>query len=166
MLGMRRIRNGNLKREMSSRFIPIELLDKKIKYLIVGVPKCGTTSLGSYLTDRGYDVLEHELIFLSTQTAERHDYYDRTPIVVVRNPIERAYSEFIAFGRETVKKACDFSFYKAGLQMWDCLIYSLEYLRTIPGFPHKNITENKPIMTPQIKRQIIDELKIDYMDNG
>lgn len=142
------------------RFIPLEKLDKRIRYEIVGIPKCGTTSLGLYLKQRGYEVEESELQFFDIHKALTHDYYFRTPIIVTRNPIERAWSDYNYFQRESIKKACDFSFYKYGLQMWDGLIYSLEYLKTVKDFPIINDNQNKPEMTPEIKMQIIKELKL------
>ena len=140
------------------RFLQIEKLDKTIKYEIIGVPKCGTTSLGEYLIKKGYDVIESEFSFLDIEKAENYNYYWRTPIIVTRNPIERAWSDYCFFKRDSIKHACDYSFFKAGLQMWDSLIYSLEYLKTVKDFPKINNNENKPKLTPQIKNHIIHEL--------
>ncbi len=148
---------------MTTRFIPIERLDKNQKYIIVGIPKCGTTSLGKYLTDKGYDVLERELQFLNINCAENHDY-SRIPIIVTRNKIERVYSVMTAFN-QTLEEACEMSYYQAGIQMWDCLIYSLEYLKTLKDFPHENKTmfyrkDRKPIkpITSDIRKEITDYL--------
>ena len=142
---------------MTTVFIPIEKLDKNIRYEIVGSPKCGTTSLGKYLRGKGYDVLESELTFFDIEKAHNHNYWDRTPIIVTRNPIERAYSDYKAFNR-TLKESCDWSYFKVCLQMWDALIYSLEYLKTIPNFPHEN-NGNRDIISHKIKKEIIKELK-------
>ena len=48
---------------MTTVFIPIEQLDKTKRYNIVGVPKCGTTSLCKYLRNKGYDIIETELMW-------------------------------------------------------------------------------------------------------
>lgn len=125
--------------------------------MIVGVQKCGTTSLGKYLRDKGYDVIESEKYFLDIDFALNHDYSNYTPIIITRNPIERAWSDYNFFGGD-IKNACDNSFYKAGLQMWDSLIYSLEYLMTIPDFPRLNDNKEKPLMTKHIKNEIIKSL--------
>ena len=124
---------------MTTVFIPIEKLNKNIRYNIIGIPKCGTTSLGKYLTDKGYDVIETELLFYNIERAENYDYWDRTPIIITRNPKEAERSWKNAFN-STIEQAKANSFFKAGLQMYDSLIYSLEYLKTISDFPHENKT--------------------------
>ena len=122
---------------MTTIFIPIEKLDKKIRYNIIGIPKCGTTSLGKYLSDKGYDVIETELSFYDYERAENYNYWDRTPIIITRNPKETERSYKNSFN-STDDKAKQNAYFKAGLQMYDALIYSLEYLKTIPDFPHLN----------------------------
>lgn len=144
---------------MTTKFIPIEKLDKNQKYNIIGVPKCGTTSLGKFLRDKGFDVIETETSWMCIDNAEFYDMYYRTPIIVVRNPIERAWSDYNDIHRNSLKEACNWSYYFAGLQMYDALIYSLEYLKTIPDFPKINDNKNKPEMTPEIRQRIINELK-------
>ena len=141
---------------MTTRFITIDELDKSRCYIIVGVQKSGTTSLGKYMRDLGYEVIEDERNFLNIDKAKNHDYSNYTPIVVTRNPIERAWSDHNYFG-VSLEKACDNSFYKAGLQMWDCLIYSLEYLMTLPNFPHERIGNKKPLSNDN-KQKILMEL--------
>ncbi len=127
---------------MTTRFIPIDRLDKNQKYIIVGIPKCGTTSLGKYLTDKGYDVIERELQFYDIDSALNHNYYDRTPIIITRNPKQAYKSQEVNFGYSMI--------FQYGLQMWDTLIYSLEYLKTIPDFPHENKTIKKEMIMEQI----------------
>lgn len=144
---------------LTTRFIPIEKLDKTRKYYIAGFPKCGTKSFSKYMRNRGYDIIDGELDVTNIIVAENYDYYDRTPIIITRNPIERAWSDFHNFHRKTLSEACDWSFYKAGLQMWDALIYSLEYLKKLDGFPHENITD-KPDLPIELKYEIIKELNI------
>jgi hypothetical protein len=122
---------------MSTVFVPIEKLNKNRRYNIIGIPKCGTTSLGKYLTDKGYDVIESELYFYSIKYAENYNYWDRTPIIITRNPREAEIS-FKNYFNSTEEQAKQNSFFKAGIQMYDALIYSLEYLKTIPDFPHMN----------------------------
>jgi hypothetical protein len=142
---------------LTTRFIPIDQLDKSRCYIIVGVQKSGTTSLGKYMRDLGYEVIEDERNFLNIDKAKNHDYSHYTPIVVTRNPIDRAWSDYNSFG-VSLENACDNSFYKAGLQMWDSLIYSLEYLQTLPDFPKVNDNKSKPKLTNDIKQLIINEL--------
>ena len=144
---------------MTTVFVPIENLDKTKRYSIVGSPRCGSSSLAKYLTDRGYDINEMEVGFTNIEFAENFDYYDRTPIIVTRNPVERAYSDYKVLHTWSLKEACGWSYFKAGLQMWDALIYSLEYLKTIPDFPHihKGIESEIP---KKIKAEIIDILHL------
>ena len=143
---------------MGTKFIPIEKLDINQKYDIIGVPKCGTTSLGKYLRDKGYDIIETETNWTQINTAENYNMFHRTPIIIVRNPIERAWSDYNNIHTESLKNACDWSYYKAGLQMYDALIYSLEYLQTFPDFPKENINNKKPQLTKYFKDMIIKEL--------
>jgi len=72
--------------------------------------------------------------------------------------VERAWSDYNTLANHNLKKACDHSYYKAGLQMWDCLIYSLEYLKTLPGFPYSNKGDGEK-MDNRMKQSIIEELK-------
>jgi len=149
---------------VTTKFIPIEKLDKNQKYCIIGVPKCGTTSLGKYLRDKKYDVIEKETNWLDVGCAENYDMYDRTAIIIVRNPIERAWSDYNHWHR-SLTESCNWSYYKAGLQMYDALIYSLEYLKTIPDFPHENKGINKLKITLEIKKKIINELNFVTFEN-
>lgn len=155
---MKIIKNGHWKLTEMFRFIPIDKLNLKIKYEIVGIPKCGTSSLAEYMRNKNFDVQESELDFLNYEFALNHDYNYRTPIIVTRNRIERTWSDYNFFQRDSLYDATRFSFYKAGLQMWDALIYSLEYLKTLLDFPHENIGNSKPLLTNSIKQEIIMEL--------
>jgi len=145
---------------MVTKFIPFEKLDKTQKYCIVGVPKAGTSSLYNYMISKGFDITRRETRCGGCQCAENYDHYFRTPILVVRNPIERAWSQYRDNPSISLKDACDLSFYKAIVPMYDALIFSLEYLKTLPDFPHSNITDDKSEMTPEIKQRIIKELKL------
>lgn len=122
---------------MATRFVPIQFLDKKAKYNIVGIAKCGTSSLMKYMIDTGFDVLNSEPQFYNIEYAKNFDYSLRIPIIITRSPIKRTESH-IKYFKSTREEALQHSYYKAGLQMWDALIYSLEYLQTIPNFPHQN----------------------------
>ena len=143
---------------MGFRFIPIENLDINVRYEIVGIPKCGTTSLAEYMRKKGFDVIESEFSFLDYEKAINHNYRWRTPIIITRNRIERTWSDYNFFQRDSISEATRFSFYKAGFQMWDALIYSLEYLKTLNNFPKVNDNNKKPLMTDKIKKEIISEL--------
>lgn len=143
---------------MGFRFIPVANLDINKRYEIVGIPKCGTPSLAKYMREKGFDVIESEFSFLDYEKAINHNYRWRTPIIITRNRIERTWSDYNFFKRDSLFEASRFSYYKAGLQMWDALIYSLEYLKTIEDFPKINDNDKKPIMTDEIKKQVLLEL--------
>ena len=143
---------------MTVRFIPIEKLDKKRHYEIIGIAKSGTSSLGNYLRSKQFDVEESELDFLNIDYALNFDYYNKTPIIITRNIIKRTWSDYNFFKRKNLYKAAYFSQYKAGFSMWDSLIYSLEYLKTLHDFPLINDNKIKPKLTKSIQAKIIKSL--------
>jgi len=143
--------------QLDSGFIPIDKLDKSIHYVIVGVRKSGTTALFNYMLSLGFMVRKSEFSFQNVNDAESWDYSNFTPIIIVRNPIERAWTDYNTLGHFNMKEGCDNSYYKSGLQMWNALIYSLEDLSRLPDFPHLN-QSNKPSITPEIKDRILIEL--------
>lgn len=143
---------------MTTRFIPLDKLDKSIHYVIVGVQKSGTSSLYDLMLSMGFIVEKSEFSFLRVEDAENFDYTNFTPIIIVRNPLERAWSDHNYFKNTSFPDSCDASFYKAGLQMWDSLIYSLEYLKSLPNFPHIRSNNKKKKLTNNIKKKILTEL--------
>ncbi len=106
-------------------------------YEIVGIPKCGTSSLGEYLRRLGHDVIENELMFLDTDYAENYSY-ERIPIIITRNKQERDESDKLFFDIDG-QDSTFWSQYDAGIEMFYApLIVSLEYMKKIKGFPHHN----------------------------
>ena len=81
-------------------------LDKSKKYSIVGAPKCGTSSFGEYLRQKGFDVTEDELYFTDKKNYNQND---REPLVSLRDPVERAWSDYIFFHEihPTIKQSCE-----------------------------------------------------------
>lgn len=129
-------------------------LDKSKKYSIVGSPKCGTSSLGEYLRRLGYDVTEDELYFMDK---ENYPHKDRIPIVILRDPVERAWSDFNFFGQihRTIKDSCKWSRYQDGIKLWDNpIIFYLEDLQKLQDFPHHNENTRKPEMSDNIRKEI------------
>lgn len=70
-------------------------------YNIIGFMKCGTTALESWMKDKGYDVIRHEWHVVSPKGLQTHLklYPGRTPIILMREPIARAWSHIHYFGR-------------------------------------------------------------------
>lgn len=83
---------------------------------------------------KGFDVISSELQFYDMDFALNHNYFDRTPIMITRNPKQAYESQKKAFGESKI--------FQYGIQMWDSLIFSLEYLNTLKDFPHENKTGN------------------------
>lgn len=72
-----------------------------MKYIIVGVTKCGTTSLSKYLTNLGHIVLDFEylatrkggtIIYDSTYLHGSGFLHDFKPVLIFRNEIDRKIS--------------------------------------------------------------------------
>jgi hypothetical protein len=129
-------------------------LDKSKKYSIVGVPKCGTSSLGEYMRRMGYDVTEDELYF-----ADKTCYpnSDRKPLIILRDPVERAWSDFNFFhgDHETLEEACEWSRYEKYLKNWpDAVIFQLEELQKLEEFPHHNHNIHKPELDNDTRKKI------------
>ena len=141
-------------------FVPIEKLDRSKKYNIVGIQKCGTSSLYSFLVKRGFDVIDNKhWIAQEVDTALNYDY-KRIPIIITRDPVKRTFSDFRFFPRQTIREATFLSDYIGICSMWCGIIYSLEYLKTFDDFPHLNISDREyDIMTPEIELKIKEELR-------
>lgn len=131
-------------------------LDKSQKYSIVGVPKCGTSSLGEYMRRLGYDVDEMELNFTNPKFAKS---LTRIPIIITRDVIDRTWSDYLFFQRKTVKEACNWSRYEDGINLFkNPIIFKLEDMIKIPDFPHHNENIYKQPLTENIRKEIIMEL--------
>lgn len=144
-------------------------LDKSKKYSIVGAPKSGTSSLGEFMRREMYDVTEDELYF---DDIEHYPHTDRIPIVILREPIERAWSDYLFFGstpeanfHTTLKECCEWSKYGKHLKNWpNAIIFYFEDLIQLPDFPHHNRNPKKPKIDEASRKIIMDELKDDDFD--
>ena len=67
-----------------------------MKYVIIGGRKCGTTSLEIFLKIKGYDIVRREQLFTKNDGFDlySHEFSDRQPILILRNPVDRAYSDW------------------------------------------------------------------------
>lgn len=76
-------------------------LDITKSYNIIGFMKCGSTLLQEIMIAAGYDVIRHEWYVVDPRGLKSHEqlYSDRIPIIMVRNPIARAWSHIHYFGR-------------------------------------------------------------------
>ena len=141
-------------------FVPIEKLDKSKKYDIVGIQKCGTSSLYSFLVKRGFDVTDNNHENAPIPDFALYYDYKRIPIIITRDPIKRAFSDFRFFGRQNWRDATFLSDYIGICSMWCGIIYSLEYLKTFDDFPHWNQSgRDYDILTPEIELKIRKELR-------
>ncbi len=79
-------------------------MDKTIPYIIIGVQKCGTTSLEKWMKKNKYNVKREEVLvqagdvggYQETGGIETYEgaYYHRTPILILRDPIKRIFSQY------------------------------------------------------------------------
>jgi len=67
-----------------------------LKYHILGIEKCGTTSLEEKLKSQGHDVVRHEWAYCFENVKEWHvaHYPDYLPTFILRNPVERCFSDY------------------------------------------------------------------------
>lgn len=138
-----------------------EDLDKTKKYMIIGVRKSGTQSMYQKMITDGFDVEIFEGRFTIPEFASTHDY-SRIPIVVIRDYVERAWSDYQYFkdydppiNPNGLDDALEPSRYKKYLKLWKTpLIFTLGYLKTLDGFPRINTNINK---------SDLDKTKIDYI---
>jgi len=138
-----------------------------MKYVIIGGRKCGTTSLELFLKMKGYDVVRREQLFTKKDGYKiwKHEYSDREPILILRNPIERAYSDWKYAKQEkrtelNYRDYCELKNYNPSLgelnplkqskyynwfKKWDMKIYivSLDQMIKTQGFPKLNSIDGK-----------------------
>lgn len=131
-------------------------------YVIVGFPKCGTQSLVEYLHKHNVNSLSREAwIQLGQQGVEYYKKHcsDYTPIIVTRNPVERAWSDYwytIQLNKdigltetkrkELLEKVSRASFYDKNIPFWEKLkpiMLRFESLLEQKDFPQENKTEFK-----------------------
>jgi|LWDU01.1.fsa_nt_gi hypothetical protein len=138
----------------------IDDLDITKKYMIVGVRKSGTQSLKKYLIDKGFNIECFEGRFSLPEYYNTHDY-SRIPIVILRDPVERAWSDYEYFKEYNppmnpngLSDSIEVSKYDKYLKHWDCIIFSLEDLMKLDDFPKININEKKIPISINIKKEI------------
>lgn len=131
--------------------------------MIVGVRKSGTQSFKRFLLGRGYDVECWEGRFTLPRFYETHDY-TRIPIIITRDPVERAWSDYKFFkdydppmNPRGIDDAIEPSKYEKYSKFWNCLTFRLEDLIKESDFPHEN--KGKPIpMSAEIRQKITESL--------
>lgn len=141
-------------------------LDKSKKYMIVGVKKSGTQSFNKFLLNRGYDVECYEGRFTLSEFYTNHDY-SRIPLVIIRDPVERAWSDYNYFkdydppvNTNGLDDSIDVSDYEKYLKFWDCIVYKLEDLMLLPDFPKENENTNKKVLTQSKRDEIQNKLGV------
>ena len=67
-----------------------------MKYIILGVEKCGTTSLERDLRDKGHNVIRWEWAYClpDIRTFVEKKYPGYKPLIITRDPIQRCYSDY------------------------------------------------------------------------
>lgn len=141
---------------------------KPTKYLVIGFPKCGQTSLAEYLhkrfgsennADRGEIIWKPDGIELFEKNGYAENY---RPVIIIRDPIKRIWSDWNHLGRgygfKTFeeylqnKKQEGFgglgeynpvkrSNYEKYIKRWakyDPIVLELEEMQKNPNFPHHN----------------------------
>lgn len=142
---------------------------KRIKYLVIGFPKCGQTSLAEYLHKRfgSENVADRaEIIWKSdgVHLFEINGYAELgyRPIVIIRDPIERIWSDWNHLGRGYGFKTFEEyisnrnnvglgglgeynpivrSNYEKFIKRWkkyDPIVLELEEMQKNPNFGHQN----------------------------
>ena len=159
------------------------MLDPDKQYVIVGVSKCGTTSAAKFFSNQGFHVEKRDGWFW--QHAYVNDFgisretKDKIPIVILRDPVERAWSHYhYMFQNKPVDETDDKikysrleevsrkSYYDKWLNQWEekgAHIFWYEDLIKLKGFPHENKTTVKPELTDVDRRLIEAYIKSEKM---
>ncbi len=167
------------KEEMISKEELLSDLDKNKSYILVGVSKCGTTSMVKYLKDNGYDIVKQDGWFWDSKFIDDFKH-DKTPLIVIRNPIERAWSHYnysfqnkpeeatpqhIVDRRleECSRKSAYTYFLARWMEKFDTVVLRYEEFVDLDDFPHENETKYKPKISNDIAEKIenymMDELE-------
>ena len=118
-----------------------------MKYCIVGVTKCGTTSLEKYLKSKGHTVVSHEtLATLKSGTGFfGAQYFEKgwKPVLIFRNEKDRlrSFLNYYSKNPELLKgqsKDYDIVNIKAQWKNFDAEFYHLEEMQQLSDFPHIN----------------------------
>ena len=160
---------------------PLSELDKKKFYTIVGGSKCGTTSTAKYLQSLGYSIEKADGWFdkpkFIESWANKNNQQHIVPLIILRDPIERAWSHFHYMFQnkpydetddkikaERLEKVSRLSCYTRWLGEWldlGAVVLWYEDLIELPNFPHENKTKVKPELdedtSAMINNFIMDE---------
>lgn len=158
------------------------------KFIVLGFMKCGQNSVLEWLKSKHHTVILHERINEPDYIKEwEKSLSDYRPVIVVRDPVERcwsqywyaswsekmSYEDFLKHDfreREDNSDPIIISDYRRWIVPWlkhNPLIYMLEYLKTLKDFPYENSTTRKGIKYPKMigkereltKRFLKEEIK-------
>jgi hypothetical protein len=133
-------------------------LDKNNRYTIIGVSGSATSSLATYMKNEGYDVELQKDWFWQKDVC--YSWGSSIPLVVLRNPLERSWSQFCSLTSPTPKEkqrnleyVSRLSSYDAWLNMWKTIVPStvvmfFEDIVTVKNFPHERKSINRQQMSP------------------
>jgi len=137
--------------------------------MIVGVKKSGTQSFNRFLLDRGYDVECYEGRFTIPEFYNTHDY-SRIPLVVIRDPVERAWSDYNYFkdynppiNTNGLDDSIEVSNYEKYLKFWDCIVYKLESIKNDAKKKYASMSEKLKDLEQEIGEKM-DEMKNKPLD--
>jgi len=141
------------------------------KFIVLGFMKCGQNSVVEWLQAKHHTVILNERLIEPKYIKEWEKCYsDFRPVIVVREPIERCWSQYWYMewnkrmsyedflkhdfhGRSDQSDPKIISDYRRWLVPWlkhNPLIYMLEYLKTLKDFPHVNSTTRKGLKYPKM----------------
>jgi hypothetical protein len=95
-----------------------------LRYIILGFPNCGSTSLEQDLINKGHDVIRDELSYIYPVEHIRNIIGDRKVILITKEGFNRQNVNY----REHLPKYAEFN----------PEIVKLEDLKKVSGFPWKN----------------------------
>jgi len=123
-----------------------------MKYIILGVTKCGTTSLIKYLEGHGHDVIRAELAYWDRNIVQVDSLWrDRQAIFILRRDKEAWVKSLNTFNntinkRKTRDKEIDMADPEIIKKRFGELNPEIVYLEDMlekAGFPHLNKTPNE-----------------------
>ena len=145
-----------------------------MKYVIIGGRKCGTSSLEVFLNMQGFNVVRREQLFTKNDGYDLYnlEFSDYQPVLILREPIDRAYSDYKfavqekrpkCFNKKGVLSFREYcllenydpgmgelnplkqSNYKKWFDNWNMKIdiMTLEDMKKVKGFPKLNSVEGK-----------------------
>ena len=175
---MRKILNGNFEQYLTSKGIV-----KEKQYVIIGFSKSGTTSMVNYADQNGYDMLKRDSWMFNTLDQERKEVLNsRIPIILFRNPIERARSHYwflfqkkpfegvSEYVREIrMNEVCAKSVYRNYLgrfRKWNPILLSQEVLKLFDEFPVANRNLISKIRITSNDRRLIQHKMDGYGARG